>query len=115
LGGFNISIPSSTSKFKIFFTTIHNHLIKLVLNNSLLLNNISNSAQVWCDMSTDGGGWVLVGRKNNSVTWTVPSNNKPVEPFGEPHWSSSLGDAQVVDFRVQVATKEDFKSTRAHW
>ena len=57
---------------------------------------------------------MLIGRKTNAVTWTVPSNNKPVEPFGKPHWSSSLGDASIVDFRVQVATKEDF-STRAHW
>jgi hypothetical protein len=66
-------------------------------------------------MITDGGGWMLIGRANNSITWTVPSNNTPVEPFGEPHWSSSLGDAPVVDFRVQVATQEDFSATKAHW
>ena len=66
-------------------------------------------------MSTDGGGWALIGRKTNAVTWTVPSNNKTVEPFGEPHWSSSLGDAPIVDFRVQVATQEDFSATKAHW
>ena len=44
----------------------------------------------------------------------VPSNKKPVKPFGEPHWSSSLGDAPIIDFRVQVATKEDFSTTKAH-
>ena len=71
--------------------------------------------QLWCDMSTDGGGWVLIGRKTSAVTWTVPSNNKTVEPFGEPHWSSSLGDAPILDFRVQVATQEDFSATKAHW
>jgi hypothetical protein len=79
------------------------------------LNYFSNSGQVWCDMFTDGGGWLLVGRKNSSVTWTVPSSSNPVEPFGDPHWSSSLGDAQIVDFRVQVATKKDFSTTRADW
>ena len=58
---------------------------------------------------------MLIGRKNNSITWTVPSNNKTVEPYGEPHWSCSLGDAPILDFRVQVATKKDFKTTKAHW
>jgi hypothetical protein len=66
-------------------------------------------------MTTDGGGFMLIGRKIDSVTWTVPSSNVTVEPFGEPHWSSSLGDAQILDFRVQMATKEDFKATKAHW
>ena len=58
---------------------------------------------------------MLIGRKNNSITWTIPSNNETVEPYGEPHWSSSLGDAAILDFRVQMATKEDFKFTKAHW
>ena len=58
---------------------------------------------------------MLIGRKNNSITWTVPSNNKTVEPYGEPHWSSSLFDAPILDFRVQMATKKDFKATKTHW
>ena len=66
-------------------------------------------------MITDGGGYILIGRKNNSITWSVPSNDIPVEPYGDPHWLSSLGDAQILDFRIQMATKEDFKDTVAHW
>lgn len=67
-------------------------------------------------MTTDGGGYILVGRKNSSITWTVPSNNLPVEPLnGDPHWASNLGDAPVVDFRVQIATAEDFQHTQADW
>ena len=66
-------------------------------------------------MTTDGGGWILIDRKNNSITWSVPSNNKTVEPYGDPHWSSSLGNAPILDFRVQVATSENFKATKAHW
>ena len=58
---------------------------------------------------------MLIGRKTSAVTWTVPSNNTPVEPFGKPHWSSSLGDTPIVDFRVQVATQEDFRKTKSHW
>ncbi|XP_028404228.1 uncharacterized protein LOC114526893 [Dendronephthya gigantea] len=74
-----------------------------------------NNYQVWCDMSTDGGGFILVGRQNDSVTWSVASNGNPVAPYGEPHWLSSLGDAPIMDFRVQMATSEDLKSTKAHW
>ena len=66
-------------------------------------------------MTTDGGGFILIGRKNTSVTWTVPSNSKTVEPFGDPHWFSSLGDAPIIDFRVQVANQESFQATKAHW
>ena len=66
-------------------------------------------------MTTDGGGFMLIGHKNNSITWTVPSNDNPVEPLGFPHWSSALGDAPVQDFRVQMSTGKDFKQTKAHW
>ena len=66
-------------------------------------------------MKTDGGGFMLIGRKNNSFTWSVPSNDNPVEPFGAPHWSSAFGDVKILDFRVQVATSENFTDTKAHW
>ncbi|CAB4004934.1 Hypothetical predicted protein [Paramuricea clavata] len=75
----------------------------------------SKPIKIFCDMTTDGGGFMLMGRKNNSITWTVPSNKLTVEPYGEPHWSSSLGDAPILDFRVQMATREDFKTTKADW
>ena len=66
-------------------------------------------------MKTDAGGYILIGKKNNSVMWSVPSNEDPVEPFGKPHWCSSFGDVSVLDFRVQVASKDDFRTTKAHW
>jgi hypothetical protein len=67
-------------------------------------------------MTADGGGFILVGRKNSSITWTVPSNDFPVEPKGDdPHWASNLGDAPIIDFRVQIATAEDFQQTKADW
>ena len=66
-------------------------------------------------MTTDGGGFILIGRKDNPMTYTFPSNDDPVEPFGKPHWTSSLGDAPILDFRVQMATSDDFKATKAHW
>jgi hypothetical protein len=66
-------------------------------------------------MTTDGGGFMLIGRKTNPITWTVPSNNSTVEPHGKPHWSSNLGDTPIMDFRVQIATSDNFEATKAHW
>ena len=66
-------------------------------------------------MTTDGGGFMLIGHKNSSITWTVPSNDDPVEPLGFPHWSSALGDTSMLDFRIQMSSSADFKLTKTHW
>ena len=66
-------------------------------------------------MTTDGGGFILFGYQNSSVTWNVPSSNKPVDPFGSPRWSSDLGNTPILDIRVQVSSSEEFKDTKAHW
>ena len=77
--------------------------------------NVLFFIKVYCDMTTDGGGYMLIGRKNTSVTWTLPSDSSPVEPYGKPHWSSNFGDAPILDFRIQIATVDDFQSTKSHW
>lgn len=66
-------------------------------------------------MTTDGGGFMLIGRKKDARIWSVPSDEKPVKPNGDPHWTSSFGDAPMIDFRVQMATSDDFRTTKAHW
>jgi hypothetical protein len=66
-------------------------------------------------MSTDGGGYMLIGRMNDTVTWDVPSNNSTVEPFDVSQWSSVFGDIPILDFRVQVAADEEHKQIKAHW
>ncbi|XP_028391389.1 uncharacterized protein LOC114516186 [Dendronephthya gigantea] len=71
--------------------------------------------RVYCDMTTDGGGFALIGKLNSSVTWKVPSKNTTVDPFGESQWSSDLGDAPVLDFRIQVSTTENIAKANAHW
>jgi hypothetical protein len=45
---------------------------------------------MWCDMTADGGGYILIGRMNTSVTWSLPAIDIPVEPFGEPHIGQAL-------------------------
>ena len=66
-------------------------------------------------MSTDGGGYILLGIMNNTVTWNVPSRNTTVEPFGTLQFSSAFGDVSILDLRIQVATDAQYKQTIAHW
>lgn len=71
--------------------------------------------QVWCDVKTDGGGFMLVGMKDSPVSWTVSSSSAPVDPQGPPHWSSVFGDVKILDFGIQVSTNSGFEKTKAHW
>lgn len=67
-------------------------------------------------MSVDGGGYILIGRMNDTVTWDVPSSNITVEPHDSPQWSSAFGDIPILDFRVQVAVDDEYiKKIKAHW
>ena len=67
-------------------------------------------------MKTDGGGFTLVARKHDAVTWDIPSLDKPVHPFSKvKYWTSQLGDAPILDFRIQLSTSDSFKNTKAHW
>ena len=58
---------------------------------------------------------MLVAKKNDSVTWTVPSSKETVDPFGKPHWSSIFGNIKMLDIRFQFSTTPEFKDTKAHW
>ena len=71
--------------------------------------NETTPKKVWCDMTTDRGGFILFGYHNSPVTWNLPSTDKPVDPVGLPHWSSILGNAPILDIRVQVSKSKEFK------
>ena len=71
--------------------------------------------KAWCDVTTDGGGYLLVAKKDSPVTWTVPSSNETVQPFGDPHWSSIFGDMKMLDIRIQFSTTSEFEDTKADW
>ncbi|XP_028411770.1 uncharacterized protein LOC114534514 [Dendronephthya gigantea] len=69
----------------------------------------------WCDVETDGGGFLLIGVKDTPETWAIPSNASFIHPHGKPRWSSAFGEQEILDFRVQISMSEDFRDTRAHW
>ncbi|XP_028396090.1 uncharacterized protein LOC114520085 [Dendronephthya gigantea] len=74
-----------------------------------------NKRRVWCDMKTDGGGFMLVARKH-AIAWDIPSKDEPVHPLSdELFWTSQLGDAPILDFRIQLSTSKHFNGTKAHW
>ncbi|XP_028392188.1 uncharacterized protein LOC114516806 [Dendronephthya gigantea] len=74
-----------------------------------------NPLKAWCDTHTDGGGFLLVGMKNNSVTWNVSTNENLVDPLGPPHWSIMFADVNIRDFAIQISTTENFEDTKAYW
>ena len=66
-------------------------------------------------MTTDGGGFMLVGYKDSPKSWTVPSDDSLLSPQGSPHWSSAFGKVSMLEFRIQVSTTKDFRDTKADW
>ena len=67
-------------------------------------------------MKTDGGGYMLVARKHDAITWDIPSKDETADPKStEKYWTSQLGDAPILDFRIQLSTSDSFDDTKAHW
>ena len=67
-------------------------------------------------MKTDGGGYALIARKHDAITWDIPSKDETVDPKSvDTFWTSQLGDAPILDFRVQFADSDSFDATKAHW
>jgi hypothetical protein len=71
--------------------------------------------QAWCDVVTDGGGFILIGVKDTPVTWAIPSKPTYIDPNGRSQWSSALGNKLVLDFRVQISTSKSSSDTKSHW
>ena len=58
---------------------------------------------------------MLVGHKDSPESWTLPSYLSVVAPDGKPHWSSVLGNASMVEFRIQISVTKSPKQTTADW
>ncbi|XP_028392499.1 uncharacterized protein LOC114517056 [Dendronephthya gigantea] len=77
--------------------------------------NLPDKTKVWCDFTTNTGGFMLIGYADSPISWKLSSNNDPVSPFEKPHWSSSFGDIKITEFRVQISTSMDMNDTKADW
>ena len=59
---------------------------------------------------------MLVARKHDAITWDIPSKDQAADPkSSEKYWTSQLGDASILDFRVQISDTDSFDNTKAHW
>ena len=59
---------------------------------------------------------MLVARKHDAETWSIPSKDQVVDPHSsKTYWSSQLGDAPILDFMIQFSTSDSFADTKAHW
>ena len=81
---------------------LYRQLTDVILYLYLVVSFLSK--QIWCDVHTDGGGFMLAGMKDSPVSWTVPSNSTPVDPQGPPHWSSNLGEKKfwILEFNFRL-------------
>jgi hypothetical protein len=110
-GPFSLTFPKQNA----LGTRLHEQIL---VNQCSIKPNITDvllHKKAWCDVTTDGGGYLLVAKKDDPVTWTVPSSNETVYPQGTPHWSSIFGDMNMLDIRIQISTTSRFEDTKADW
>ncbi|XP_062513127.1 uncharacterized protein LOC134188929 [Corticium candelabrum] len=83
------------------------------------LYNITDSKMhfvtAYCDMTTDGGGWLLIGKSFQPNVRNLGSTSEPVTLTSEQGWSNRFPSILVNDFRVQFSTSRSVGDTKGHW
>ena len=66
-------------------------------------------------MTTDGGGWLLIGKSFQPELNVLSPTSEPVTLTSHQGWSNRFPSIVVNDFRVQFSTSSSMEETKGHW
>ena len=66
-------------------------------------------------MTTDGGGWLLIGKSFQPALNNLSPTSEPVTLTSAQGWSNRFPSIVVNDFRVQFSGSSSMEQTIGHW
>ncbi|XP_062513018.1 uncharacterized protein LOC134188831 [Corticium candelabrum] len=80
-----------------------------------LTDSNMDSVTGYCDMTTDGGEWLLIGKSFQPNIRNLNSTSEPVTLTSGQGWSNRFPSIVVNDFRVQFAISSSMEDTKGNW